>query len=231
MDFPVFPVRDAGLIDLIPQLPGQDPESIRIQGGRFRTLVAVSRAVDPVVTRTSSCAVRCPVCCASPVLPRSGAERRAISPAATAHTASTRRRSSAPYRVTVSNSSSECALHLTIGTSTAERSAIASRWDCCRVEKVIPESLGSNKDSKVVRLNGDKEFPHSLGRRGEDRAAVGGAGRAAGCIGKLRRGGPAEHGEQGVANPYRRGGRQRPRNAPVATIRCGSSPASATTIL
>lgn len=35
----VFPVRDAGLIDLIPQLPDQDPESIHIQGGRFRTEV------------------------------------------------------------------------------------------------------------------------------------------------------------------------------------------------
>jgi hypothetical protein len=49
-----------------------------------RMLVAASRNVAPVVTRTSSCGVRCPVRCANPRLPSCGAERRAISPAVNA---------------------------------------------------------------------------------------------------------------------------------------------------
>ncbi len=70
------------------------------------TAVAASRRDSPVVTRTSSSAVRWPSRCARPSCASSGRERRASSPAMSAVRASSSRRAFAPRSVSESSSAS-----------------------------------------------------------------------------------------------------------------------------
>ena len=66
-------------------------------------------------------------------------------------------RSSAPYRVTTSSSSSG-GTPQSASRSTAVRVVIASRWDCCRGENDILHSPTSNIYSIILTPNGDKYF-------------------------------------------------------------------------